>query len=292
MWGRTLQFLPEKSLKEGLLPWVIGVMLFLCSLALTGSVAIGQGLASWSASLSANFSVQIVEKDASTREAQTAAAIRLLNATPGIEAATVMAEADVLELISPWLGNMPIGQDLPIPTLIEVKVTDGAPVDTAALAERLRATAPGAQLDDHQAWMSQILDLATVVQGLLAGVVLMVLLSTVAIVIFGCRAGLATHQDSIEIMHLMGAEDKTISAAFDVRYLSHGLKGGIIGVLFAAGALWLVTDLAEQMGQGLITSAVPEASALLWLSLLPLGAALLTMLTARITVRKALLAMM
>jgi len=292
MWGRTLQFLPTKSLREGLLPWVIGVMLFLCTLSLTGAVAIGKGLASWSAGLTSNFSVQIVVKDPAERSVQTEAAIRLLNATPGIASTAVLAEADVLALLSPWLGDMPINSDLPIPTLIEVKLDGRSTVNTTALAERLRATAPGAQLDDHQAWMTQILELAGVVQLLLAGVVLMIVLSTVAIVIFGCRAGLATHHESIEIMHLMGAEDKTISKAFDVRYLGHGLKGGLVGVLLAGGVLWLLADLAQEMGQGLISASMPDASNLLWLALLPLSASLLTMLTARITVRKALLEMM
>lgn len=292
MWGRTLQFLPEKSLREGLLPWVIGVMLFLCTLSLTGAVAIGKGLSSWSDSLSSNFSVQIVEKDQAERARQTNAALLLLNATLGVSEATVLAESEILELLSPWLGDMPINSDLPIPTLIEVKTEAGANINTRALAERLRATAPGAQLDDHQAWMTQILDLANIVQLLLLGVVFMVVLSTVAIVIFGCRAGLATHQDSIEIMHLMGAEDKTISRAFDVRYLSHGLKGGFVGVILAGAVLWLLSDLAVKMGQGLISASLPDVENLLWLALLPLFASILTMLTARITVRKALLEMM
>jgi cell division transport system permease protein len=292
MWGRTLQFLPIKSLREGLLPWVIGVMLFLCTLSLTGAIAIGKGISNWSDSLTSNFSVQIVVKNPLERGHQTTAAMRLLKATPGITSANVLAEAEILELLSPWLGDMPLNNDLPIPTLIEVKLDPNAAIDTAALSERLRATAPGAQLDDHQAWMAQILDLASVVQLLLGGVVVMVILSTVAIVIFGCRAGLATHQESIEIMHLMGAEDKTISKAFDQRYLAHGLKGGLFGVLLAAGALWLLSDLAAKMGQGLISASMPEASNLLWLALLPLTAAMLTMLTARITVRKALLEMM
>jgi len=292
MWGRTLQFLPTKSLREGLLPWVIGVMLFLCTLSLTGTLAIGKGLESWSAGLTSNFSVQIVEKNAHERALQTDRALRLLHATPGIASATVLAEAEILALLSPWLGDLPINNDLPIPTLIDVTLTEGARVNTDALAERLRTTAAGAQLDDHQAWMAQILDLAGVVQLLLAGVMVMVVLSTVAIVIFGCRAGLATHQESIEIMHLMGAEDKLISKAFDARYLAHGLKGGLLGVLLAAGVLWLLADLAVKMGQGLISASMPEPSSLLWLALLPLFAALLTMLTARITVRKALLEMM
>ncbi len=293
MWSRTLQFLPESSLREGLLPWVIGVMLFLCTLSLTGSFAIGSGLEKWSTSLTANLTVQIVVKDPIERERQTSAALRLLNATPGIEKATMLADSEILALLSPWLGDMPIDSNLPIPTLIDIKLAENsARVDTTALTERLKATAAGAQLDDHQAWMTQILELAAVVQILLTGVVVMVVLSTVAIVIFGCRAGLATHHESISIMHHMGAEDKMIAKAFDARYLMHGLKGGMLGVLLAASTLWILSSMAERLGQGLISASLPELDYIIWLGLLPIAAAFLTMLTARITVRNALLKLM
>lgn len=292
MWGRTLQFLPQQDLKEGLLPWVIGVMLFLCTLSLTGALAIGSGLERWSASLTSNLTVQIAVQDIAERQRQTDSALRLLQATPGIESATVLADAEIMALLSPWLGDMPIGANLPIPTLIEVQLEPGSNLNTSALSERLKAAASGAQIDDHQAWMAQILDMAVVVQLLLGGVVLMVILSTIAIVIFGCRAGLATHKESIEIMHLMGAEDKTIATAFDIRYLSHGLKGGILGVIFAAASLWLLANMAERMGQGLISASLPVSENLWWLSFLPIAAAILTMFTARVTVRNALLEMM
>jgi len=292
MWGRTLQFLPERSLREGLLPWVIGVMLFLCTLALSGSLAIGSGLESWSKSLISNLTIQIVVEDEDERNSQTQAALKLLQATPGVQTATVLADAEIMALLSPWLGDMPIGSGLPVPALIEVQLEPDTPVNTDALSERLKATASGAQVDDHQAWMGQILDLASVVQLLLAGVVIMVLMSTIAIVIFGCRAGLATHRDSIEIMHFMGAEDQMIARAFDIRYMEHGLKGGLLGVLLAACSLWLLSVMAEKMGQGLISASLPETDSLIWLILLPIFAALLTMLTARLTVRRALLEMM
>lgn len=292
MWGRTLQFLPEHSLREGLLPWVIGVMLFLCTLSLSGSIAIGNGLAKWSKSLTSNLTVQIVVADSAERQKQTDAALRLLNATPGIKTAHLLADADVMALLSPWLGEMPLGSGLPVPSLIEVELNPGAPVDKTALSERLKATAAGAQLDDHQAWMEQILDLATIIQLLLFGVVLMVLLSTIAIVIFGCRAGLATHRDSVEIMHLMGAEDKVIAQAFDIRYMGHGLKGGLLGVLLAGLALWLLAIMAEKMGQGLIQASLPSVSNLFWLAILPLVAAAITMITARITVHRTLMGLM
>ncbi|MBL4790263.1 MAG: hypothetical protein JKY60_14925 [Kordiimonadaceae bacterium] len=288
MWGRTLQFLPDKNTREGLLPWVIGVMLFLCTLSLVSALAIGAGLDRWSEGLTSNFSVQIAVQNSAERATQTDAALRLLRATPGIETATVLADAEILELLSPWLGDMTANTSLPIPTLIEVRLEPEAAVNTAALAERLKVTAPGSQLDDHQAWMAQILDLAAVVQSLLAGVVAMVLLSTIAIVIFGCRTGLATHHESIEIMHLMGADDSTISRAFDIRYMAHGLYGGLFGVLLATATLWLLSSLAERMGQGLITASISETPDFLWLALLPLLSSLITMFTARITVRHAL----
>lgn len=288
MWGRTLQFLPKQHQREGLLPWVIGVMLFLCTLALASGLALGRGIDRWSEGLSSNLTVQIVAEDEVERQTQTEKALTLLRATPGVTSAYVLAEADVLDLLSPWLGDVPFDAGLPLPTLIDVTISGPEAVHIEGLKTRLVAAAPAAQLDDHQAWMTQVLNLAATVQLILIGIVLMVVLSTVAIVIFGCRAGLATHRESIEIMHLMGAEDSMISRAFDERYLAHGLKGGIVGVMLAAGTLYLIGHLAEEMGQGLITATLPEANSLLWLSLLPLFSAIITMVTARITVRRAL----
>lgn len=292
MWGRTLQFLPRENMREGLLPWVIGVMLFLCTLALACGLALGKGLDRWSAGLTTNLTVQIVVEDKAVRERQTQAALTLLRATPGVVEANVLADAEIVALLSPWLGEVPFDAGLPIPTLIDVKLERPDAVNTAGLRERLVAAASGAQLDDHQAWMGQVLDLAAVVRMLLVGIVMMVVLCTIAIVIFGCRAGLATHRESIEIMHLMGAEDSTISKAFDERYLSHGLKGGLLGVVLAALTLYLIARMAERMGQGLVTASLPTSDNLIWLALLPLVSAGLTMVTARITVRRALLHMM
>ena len=292
MWGRTLQFLPRSKDREGLLPWVIGVMLFLSALAIASAAAIGTGIDRWSQGLASNLTVQVVVADANERTRQTDATLRLLRATPGIEEATLLASADVMALVSPWLGELPIDADLPIPDLIDVTLDGVTPVDTVALAERLKVAAPGAELDDHQAWLGQILDLAAAVQLLLFAVVIMVVMSTIAIVIFGCRAGLATHAEPIAIMHLMGAEDSMISRAFDIRYLGHGIKGGLVGIVFALLTLWLISRMAQELGEGLVSAFAPTTDFAFWLLLMPLFAAMLTMSTARLTVRRALREMM
>ncbi|WCL54958.1 cell division protein FtsX [Gimibacter soli] len=287
--GETPVFLPKDQAGDGLLPWVIGVMLFLTGLATAMGLALGQGLDRWSEGLATTLTVQIVDADAAVRARQTEDALKMLRATPGVTKAEVMADADVMALISPWLGDLPIDAGLPVPTLIHVELDKAGAVNTAGLAERLRATAKGARLDDHQAWMASILELVTALRLLLVGIVVLIVLSTVAIVIFGCRAGLATHRDSIEIMHMMGAEDSMIASAFDRRYLLHGLVGGLGGIIMAILVILALLHLAEEMGQGLLTASLPGSGVLWWLLLLPVIAGAVTMGTARITVRRALL---
>ena len=288
---RIPNFLPTAQEGDGLLPWVIGVMLFLTALAGAFFQGLSSGLDNWSRDLSTHITVQIVSPDTAERTRQTEAALRLLRATPGIRAANSMADSDVLALLSPWLGDIQQDSGLPIPNLVDVTLDNDVDVNISALTERLKATAPGASLDDPKVWLRQILRLATTVRILLVAIAVMVLLATAAIVIFGCRAGLATHRESIAFMHLMGAEDTMIAQAFDRRYLVHGLLGGLGGVLMAILAVVGLSHLAAGAGQGLISAIVPNTDTLLWLIGLPILSGMLALITARITVMRALKAM-
>ncbi|GHF11714.1 hypothetical protein GCM10017044_01950 [Kordiimonas sediminis] len=263
-------------------------MIFLCTLSFSLTSSLGAGLEKWSESLTNSLAIQIVTENEAERDSQTDAVMRMLEATPGIKGVSVAAQSDVLALLAPWLGDIPIGSGLPLPTLIDVELEDGNALNIEALRERLKATAPNASVDDHQEWMNRIIEFAAVLRIALTGVMFMVILSTIAIVIFGCRTSLATHRESIEIMHLIGAEDSMIARAFMDRYLVHGLLGGVGGVLLAGGLLLLLANIAEDIGQGLISASVPDLSIIGWLILIPLISGTLTMTTAFVTVRRAL----
>lgn len=290
--GPTYDFLPNKHKGEGLLPWVIAVMIFLSALCLVITIAIGRGLDNWSESLTTHVSIQIVESNKAKRDRDTARALSLINATPGVETATVLADSDMLSLLKPWLGDIPSEADLPVPTMIDVKLADTNPVVINSIKARLKTGVPSARVDDHQAWMGRIINLAAMARLVLAATVILVFLCTIAIVIFGCRAGLTTHRKNIEIMHMIGAEDHIIARSFERKYLWHGLFGGITGVMLAGGSLYGLITLAEKLGEGLMTSVVPDQNDMGFLVILPLIAALLTMSTAGITVRSALKKMM
>ena len=288
----SLNFLPQEARTDALLPWVISVMLFLTCLSVAASMTIQSGLANWSKGLAARVSVQIIQAQDAARDRDTEATLKMLRATPGIASVQIIPRTTVIDMVSPWLGDTTAVDSLPMPVLIDVELENPGSVDLEALSIRLEAAAPGAKMDNHQAWMRRVLNFAGVIEWGAVGIIVMVLLSTIAIVIFGCRAGLATHRESISIMHLMGAEDAMIAREFDRRYLWHGLKGGLIGLFMGLVVLYGTVTLLQKMGQGLLTSLTPEGHVLATLLLLPVIAGLVTMTTARITVRRALLEML
>lgn len=292
MFGPAYDFLPKKNRGEGLLPWVIAVMIFLCALCLVIGIAIGRGLEGWSSDLASHMSVQIVEVDKNKRALDTEEALKIIRATGGVAQATVLAESETMALIRPWLGDIPSEADLPIPTLIDIKLSRTDRATTESIKAKLAAGVKTARVDDHQAWMGRLIDLASLARLLLSGTAALVILCTIAIVIFGCRAGLATHRKNIEIMHLIGAEDHIIARTFERKYMRHGLIGGSIGVIMAGLALYGLTWLASRLGEGLMRSITPSDSDYTILIALPLVAGLVTMITAGSTVRRSLKKMM
>lgn len=289
MFEPRVKFLPDGRRGEGLLPYVIAVMVYLCGMALFAGLSIQSGINNWSEGLVARLSIQITVDDNSVRDKETSAALAMLLATPGVKSAQVIADADVVKLISPWLGDISAVTDLPMPNLIDVELVNPDSVNSDALKIRLNEIAPHANIDDHQDWMTEVLSLASTIRLVALIMVLMVILCTVAIVVFGCRTGLATHRKSVELMHLMGAEDHTIAREFDRSFMIHGLKGGIIGTLLAMITLYILSSLMANIGQGLLTNFNPETSAVVMLCLLPFFAMALAMITASLTVRRALL---
>lgn len=82
-----------------------------------------------------------------------------------------------------------------------------------------------------------------------------------------------------------------IAGEFQHRYMIHGFLGGLLGLMLAGATGFLLFQSVSRLGGGLMM----EFSVANWqwalLAMLPVLSAVVTMITARLTVRKALLAM-
>lgn len=285
---RPIRFLPSENIHGRLLPWVIAVMVFLAGLAMLVALGLQMTAHTWHQGLAQSLTVQVINADSTARDKEVAAALAELRKTPGVASAEEETGEEVAALLEPWLGKGNVGPDLPIPALIDVRVADGHKVDAAALGAALAKVAPSARVDAHERWLADLLVLMRIVQWVGGMIVALVGLATVAIIIFATRAGLATHRETVEIVHMMGAKDSTIAGAFQWRFLWVGIKGAIIGLLALGAGMGIVHLINQRLEGALLPQLVPPPEVLASLLILPIVAGLLTMLTARFAVMRAL----
>lgn len=269
------------------LPWLVAVMVYLAALALICAIGANKVVTRWDQGLAGRMTVQVPtsEPEGDDRADEVLAALK---AVPGVRSAETLGGEEIARLLEPWLGTGAAYQDLPMPTLIAVRIDRAAPPDMAQLRRRLTQIAPGTVLDDHQSWLGKLLDLARSVQLVAALVVGLVGASAVTMVIFATRMGLSVHGRVIELLHLVGAQDSYVASQFQAHALRLALRGGVLGLLMAVLTVLLVANL---LGQGDVV-ALPDLSLLPieWslLPLLPLVVALIAMVTARLTVLRTL----
>lgn len=285
---RPLKFLPTEDKSSRSMFWIIAVMLFLCTLVLMIGLVMFNAGTRWSTDLEGEITVQIVADGPQQVDAETEAALIFLNATPGIESAEAISDAQIAALLEPFLGTGNLRDDLPIPALIRVKLSAGSSVSTEALSTGLKSVAPHASVDDHGNWLAGVLRLANIIRySVVLGVVLMVA-TTATIIVFGTRARMAIHEKFIELVHLIGASDHIIEEEFRYHFLDYGLRGGAAGVgaaLAVGTILWLSVSGSEWLNLENI-----GLTPIQWLlfALIPLLSGATAMISAGITVRRAL----
>jgi cell division transport system permease protein len=284
---RSRQAVPlDRDSSGRYLPLLVAIMVYLAALAVAGALTMAKLAERWDSGLAGALTVQLPAEsaDAATLEAVVAA----LTATPGVRTAEPMDQQAMTALLEPWLGDALLTGDLPLPRLVAVTVDTAEPPDIPALQARLEALAPGVLVDDHQRWLARLLDLARAVELMALVVVLLVVLAASIMVAFVTRMGLAAHQRSIELLHLIGAQDAYVARQFQNHALGFGLRGGLLGLVAALPTLYLARLLLQRIDSGLL----PELNFLPheWACfiLLPVAAALVTMLTARVTVLRTL----
>ena len=283
------QFMPRE---KGAAPLdiMIGIMAFLAALALGASLLAERASLGWRAGLSDRLTVQILvpaHGDAvSELSRESDAALAVLRTTPGIAHAAPLSESEMQSLVEPWLGKGSLIAELPLPRLIDAEVTPGAPVDLATLAQRLKAAAPDALLDDHSRWLSRLRAMADTITWTAYGILILIAVATAASVTFATRAGLAAHHEMVALLHQMGARAGFIARTVERHYFTSALLAALLGTVCAA-LLFLGAGGLERFGVDAVPFLPPLTlawSEMPWLLTVPVATALIAWATARISV--------
>ena len=259
--------LPPESLAGPALSAVTMVMTFLACLALGCSLLADRAADRWLQRATSALSVQIVETGTLSAEEQLPNVLRELRAAPGVESFRVLTRDDLIALLEPWLGTGNIGEDMPLPLLIEVTPDPDNPPATQALSAQIRAIAPGARLDTHGRWRETLESTANALQLFAALVLTMVTLATAMVILFATRAGLQANEEILNVLHQIGAQDGYISRRFEghfVRVVSLAAFAGLAAALIFFYAMGALVEEARH-GDFLIT-LIPLPLAAIFLS--------------------------
>jgi cell division transport system permease protein len=279
--------LPEGRL-SGPMPWVIAIMMFLTVLAAAAGLGLASAAARLDDQIGGRVTIQIVEANPARKAAQVEAAAAAIRNLPGVVSVRPVPEEEINRLLIPWLGTGGIGDDIPIPALIDVDLTPEGHARLAGLTEAVTAAAPAARVDDNGQWLAPLASLIGALKWLAAGLVLLMVGATAATVVLAARAALDMHRGTIEVLHLMGATDVQVARLFQRRIALDALFGGLVGFILAALVLIGIGERVSALGSELLGSASVPAPAWGILVGLPLFGVLLAMLVARLTILRAL----
>ncbi|HAE01565.1 MAG TPA: hypothetical protein DCG04_08925 [Rhodospirillaceae bacterium] len=279
-----------------LMPWIVAVMVYIAGLALAGAFVLSAFADRWESGLTGSLTIQIpppsdeaLSPDAQTQKVE--AALDVLRGTKGVVSANALATEEMRRLLEPWLGQNIDPRDLPLPSLIAVELQGGliaSDLDLRDLRRRLDAVAPGVLIDDHGQWQERLVAFLGALRLVSAVLVAIVTAAGLIMVIFATRGGLLAHRQTIELLHLFGAQDGYVASQFAREAMKAGLKGGLFGVF--ATALTVIGLGQGAASTGAVLPGVAVLAPLDWavLALLPLATALIAMIAARITVMRAL----
>lgn len=287
--GRAAARLLPPARLTGPIPWVIAILIALVVIAAAGGLALRNLALTARADLASAVSVQVIEPNPDLRAARGAEAVKVLTGLDGVAAVRQVPEAELVAMLEPWLGEALSGNDVPIPALIDVELTGTAsPADIARIEAALTAQVPGARVDAQGDFLGPVYDALAALQWLALGLIALVALATAAAVWLAARNAFAAARETVEIMHLLGASARQISAVFLRDVLREAVFGALVGTALGLAAVWLLGQQFAALDSGMVAGGGLGLADWLAIAAIPIAGVLLALATARITIALAL----
>lgn len=242
--GGNGRLLPPDAGRDRPLFIVAAILVFLACIAALGARGAWLQAQRWTTDLETSMTIQIRPVAGRDADADAARAAELTQAMPGVEQATARGRDYALALLTPWLGEGNLPDDLPLPLLVDVRTRSGSVIDTVALQAQFDAEGMAARIDDHGRWANAVSRAAGTAQALGLGLLALLAGAAAAVIAFAARASLAARIDVIDALHLCGAEDRFIAGLFQRRFFMLGLKAGVAGAVFA-GLVSILVSLGD-----------------------------------------------
>ena len=281
---KTKDFLFAHDSTRFYFPWMCWLMIFIGTFICGGGLLIYNSLKGWQRGVSESLTVQINTYDEEGRDrgelvtADIEKALSILRTTPGVIGASVLTDAQMNDLMAPWVGADVAVSSLPVPKLIDVAIDSNNPPFLEQLKRDLSAHVPAATMDSHRIWLEELIKLSHHILNLIIFVIVLLAITIAFTVAYTTRSTLKIHESVIKLVHMMGAKDLFITSRYAWHNFKYALAGGILGTVAAIPLLWVTTALFRG-GTSSVFQTSFSVSQWIILASLPVGIAVLSFAT-------------
>lgn len=285
---RASQLLPQGSL-AGPVPWVIAIMVALTVVATAAGLALSNLAAGAKAELSGGATVQVVQADPAERARQAARAKEVLAGFADVASIREVPQSELEQLLEPWLGAGVDREAVPIPALIDVRLSEPAsPEKLRRMRAAIVQVAPDARIDAQSTWLRPVFSAIASLQYLAIALVVLLAGTSTAAVFLAARSALGSNRDTIEIVHLLGGTDVQIARVFQRTVAFDATLGGTVGLVLGMAAVLFLGQQFAALDSGMMTGGGLRWFDWLAIAAVPVITVALAMVTARLTVVAAL----
>ncbi len=285
--GRA-KLVPQRNV-AGPVSWVIAIMIALTVIAAAGGLGLQRLAHRASAELSGAVTVQVIEANARLRGEQAQRAARILVEDPAVASVRIVPRAELEALLEPWLGSVDGNDVVPIPALIDVQLQrEASQAEVARLQVLLETRVPTARVDAQSSWLRPVYSALSALRYLALGLVALLALTSIAAVWLAARNAFTSHRETIEVMHLLGSTDEQIAGIFQRNVGIDAALGGVAGLALGVAAVWLIGAQFAALDSGMVAGGSFGWREWAVLGAIPVIGVVMAVLTARITVLRAL----
>lgn len=269
--------------------WIIGVMIFLLSLFVAAASLMNTSLERWQAGFENKLTIEIPLASDSGRTSSTVnQVVNAMRTMPQVNKVEVVRSDQLQDLIRPWVGQVDLLGNFQLPVLLDVELKPQTEVDLTVLTSYLRQYAAGIQVERYTQWQQLITNLSYVFKS--ASYIIAILVAVAALLTVGLitRSGLIIHQNIVDIMRLIGANNRYVASQFQNQAFYVAFKGGIIGALLALPIIFLGHWLTGYIETPAFFILEPGVPLVLEIIALPFIISLVSMVVARLSIMRTL----
>ena len=293
-WIKLEPLLPADRITDRPLFMILAILAFLATLTLLSVKTSYQSAGEWRAQLGSTASVQIKPGANTDPMASANQARDILLKSPQVSAVTILPKEKSQELLRPWLGDVDLPEDLPLPILLSVELKKGQHLDVEQLRAALTEAGFDANIDDHNTWSQDIKRTVGAARIISVLAFFLIFIAIIAALIFATNAGISSRQKLMSVLQQVGAAPAYTARLFSARFSLTSLKAGLVGAFGALLILFLISLLfTGTLGAKFFLPGFKGGLSDIYMALtIPVFMAVIAALTTWRTVMKSLLAEM